>query len=507
MPAMASNFKLIEDQLERMIDDPFTIPRKMNDLNNALTSLGTWYRGLQEQPLMIDYFIVGTPTEKWGKGQSNIFQRLAATWKNLIKSFVKDYDNVAGTLSADEVSEDDTLTVWVSRGMEWGEIMKEIADEDFSPKTGKYVKMNILPPSQLEAGAVNALMLSVASGQAPDIAIGVGANSPVEFAIRNAVVDLTQFENYDQVAKRFIPGGLIPYQYRGGAYALPETMNFRALFFRKDILEELKINIPDSWEELYAYTLPQLYQNGLEFYFSPDLSPFLFQNGGSFYNEEGTRTGLDTHEAYKAFKENTDLYISYGIPVAANFFNRMRTGEMPMGIADYGFYIQLNVAAPELIGRWSIAPIPGTKKSDGSIDRSVGGIASQACMIMADSNKQDAAWDFIDWWTSNEVQLRYGKELEAVIGMEARWNTANVEAFNKLPWNKNDLEVITEQLAWGKDMPVVLGGYFTGRHLNYAWNRVVLGGISVRDSIEKAVKDINKELKSRQEEHGIDTSK
>ena len=65
------------------------------------------------------------------------------------------------------------------------------------------------------------------------------------------------------------------------------------------------------------------------------------------------------------------------------------------------------------------------------------------------------------------------------------------------------MEVITRQLEWGKDMPVVLGGYFTGRHLTNAWNRIVIGEMPVRDSLEKAVKDINKELKSRQEEHGI----
>jgi ABC-type glycerol-3-phosphate transport system substrate-binding protein len=503
IPAMANNFLLIKDQLDDMIADPFTIPRKLNDLNNALTSLSTWYRGLQDQPLLLDYFLVSPPAEKWGKGQSNIFQRLVSSFKNLFRSFYKDYDRVAGIHDAEEVSEEDVISVWVSRGMEWGEIMKEIADEDFTAKTGKYIKMNILPPSQLEAGAVNALMLAITSGKAPDVAVGVGANSPVEFAIRNAVVDLTQFPDYEEVVQRFIPGGLIPYQYQGGLYALPETMNFRVMFYRTDILDELKISIPDTWEDLYNYTLPQLYQNGLEFYYLPDLSPFLFQQGGSFYNEDGTRTGLDTPEAYTAFKELTDLYTSYGIPVAANFFNRMRTGEMPIGIADFYFYIQLHVAAPELVGRWSIAPIPGTRKEDGSIDRSVGGIASQACMIMADSEKKDIAWEFIDWWTSDEVQTRYGRELEAVIGMEARWNTANIAAFDSLPWRKNDMEVITRQLEWGKDMPVVLGGYFTGRHLTNAWNRIVIGEMPVRDSLEKAVKDINKELKSRQEEHGI----
>ena len=180
---------------------------------------------------------------------------------------------------------------------------------------------------------------------------------------------------------------------------------------------------------------------------------------------------MDTPEAYTAFKELTDLYTSYGIPVAANFFNRMRTGEMPIGIADFYFYIQLHVAAPELVGRWSIAPIPGTRKEDGSIDRSVGGIASQACMIMADSEKKDIAWEFIDWWTSDEVQTRYGRELEAVIGMEARWNTANmlplIHCLEKM------MEVITRQLEWER----ICSGTWRlfHRQTSNAWNRIVIG--------------------------------
>ncbi|HHY83478.1 MAG TPA: extracellular solute-binding protein [Clostridiales bacterium] len=502
-PSMYNNFKMIKNQLEEMVDDPFTIPKRLQDLNNALTSLSSWYLVLQDQPLMVDYFHVSPYDEKWPDGKSTLLQRIKATWFNLINSFYKDYDNVAGFYNEEVIDEEDVITVWISRGMEWGEILKEIADEDFTPKTGKHIKMNILPPSQLEAGAVNALMLAITSGKAPDVALGVGANSPVEFAIRNAVADLTQFENYEEVEKRFVPGGIIPYRYQGGVYALPETMDFRAIFYRTDIFEEIGLTVPNTWEELYQYTLPVLYQNGLEFFYPPEPSPFLFQKGGSYYNEDGTRSGLDTPEAYQAFKEFTELYTQYGVPVVANTFNRLRTGEMPLTVGNYALYVQLSVAAPELTGRWTIAPIPGTLKEDGTIDRTAGGIASQACMIMESSEKKDAAWQFLDWWTSEAVQSRYGNELEAVIGMEARWNTANLKAFQQLPWKKNDLEVIMEQLSYGRDMPVVLGGYFTNRHLVNAWIRIILGETPVRDSLEKAVKDINTELKSRQEEYGL----
>ena len=83
------------------------------------------------------------------------------------------------------------LDVWIGRGTEWGEILKELADEDFTPKTGIVVNLHVLPSGQLATGSVNTILLSVTSGTAPDVALSVDYNLPGEFAFREAVVDLT----------------------------------------------------------------------------------------------------------------------------------------------------------------------------------------------------------------------------------------------------------------------------------------------------------------------------
>ena len=89
------------------------------------------------------------------------------------------------------------------------------------------------------------------------------------------------------------------------------------------------------------------------------------------------------------------------------------------------------------------------------------------------------------------------------MGAEARWNTANKEAFLELSWNDEDIEVIQEQWKWAKETPTVLGGYFTARHLTNAWTTVVVSGGDPMDAIEQAVKDINRELRMKQEEYGV----
>jgi ABC-type glycerol-3-phosphate transport system substrate-binding protein len=522
-PAVANNLLTIRSQLDRLLRRPDAIHRRLKDLTDAQTSLGSWFLGIQQAPLVVDYFLVGGPEARWAKGRSTVLQRAIATLRNLAISYVKDYDSVGSVYEA-RGTETTLLDVWVARGKEWAEVMKEMADESFTPESGIMVNMNVLPPSQLNAGAVNALMLAITSGRAPDVACGVAASSPVEFAIRDAVVDLSRFPDFPEVAGRFLPRIFAPFQYRGGVYGLPETMDFRVLFYRKDILQELGIAVPDDWAEITTRVLPVLYQNGMDFYYSVptelgaidhNLAPFVYQHGGDFYSSDGARSALDTPQAYAAFKEYCDLYTGYGLPVVANFYNRMRTGEMPIGVGSYGTYMTLSVAAPELAGRWGIAEFPGHRKPDGTIDRTVGGIAQQADLILAQTEHPAESWQFLKWWSSAPVQERFGKELEALVGSEARWNTANIEAFGRLPWRKEDLEVIVASWKWARDMPVVLGGYFTGRHIVNAWNRVVMAeksavvsrsarsSVLLRDSLEQAVKDINRELRMKQEEYGV----
>ncbi len=506
-PSTVSSLRMMNHTFMKMVNNPDIIPRQLSELSNSQTSLSTLLMGLQNVPLVLDYLMISAPDTHYPKVKSNIWQKTVSTVKNFAASFTKDYTGVGSVYGEDgEVSAEEgpVLEVWVSRGKEWAEIMKEMAEEDFTPKTGIRINVNTLPAGQLNSGSVNTLLLAASSGKAPDVATGVDAHLPVEFAIRDASVDLSQFPDYKEVSKRFLQGALIPFQYNGGNYALPETQDFNVLVYRKDILKELGVNVPQTWEDTYSM-LPILQQNGMQMYYpisSLGFMPFLYQNGGEFYQKNGQKSGLDSPEAFQAFTEWTELYTNYKFPVQANFFNRFRTGEMPVGIADYLTYVLLSTAAPELVGRWGVAPSPGHKKADGTIDRTSGG-AVQSVAIFKQSKHQKEAWEFLKWWTSAESQVQFGQELEALLGVEARWNTANIEAFQQLPWPEDDLKSLTDQWKYYKEQPYVLGGYFTARNIDNAWNRVVLGGQNIRESLEQGIKDINKELEAKQKEFGF----
>lgn len=509
-PSFANSLITSSEELDSMVRYPDTIPAKLNDLLNMQTNLSNWYFTLQEQPLTLDYLLLAPPDGKIKNVQSTFLQKMKVTWLNFIRSFTKDYDSI--TLSVDRSKEEsknddstknERLKVWVARGKEWGELIQVLADEEFTPETGIAVDVNIMPSGSVGAiGNVSPLMLSIISGDAPDVALGSDSQTPVELAIRDAIQDLKGFDGFNEVKDRFLPGAMTPLQYRGGTYALPETMDFPILFYRKDIMNELDVKIPQTWDDLYYKVLPVLKQNGLDFYTPSDFSMFLFQNGGSYYTKNGMRSGLDTDNAYKAFLQWTRNYTVYRMATFANLFNHFRMGDIPMCIGNYNDYIMIAAAAPELYERWDIADIPGTVKADGTIDRSAGGTVTSALMFRQTRNK-DAAWKFMKWWTSTETQARFAFEIESLVGMEARWNTANVQAFKSLAWDKNHLAVFADTWKGYRNAPNVLGGYFTSRHVANAWTRTVMNNMKPRDSLEKAVEEINRELARKQKEYGL----
>ncbi len=527
-------FRVVVDQVQRMVNQPADIHRLLDDFTRSQGILAAQIVALQNHPLAVEWFAVHSPDAKLPRVQANVVEQTIASTRTFIMSFFRDYTGLGSSYGKNEKP----LEVWVGRGSEWGQIMKDMAEDDFTPATGIKVNLHVIPPANLGEGAGSVLLLAATAGEAPDVAVGVPSQLPVDFAVRKGLVNLNEFPDYAQVAERFRPGALVPFRYKVpftnqvGDWALPETQDFAMLFYRTDVLTELDIKPPDTWEDLYDALL-KLQQNGLDFYYPPPtgvavtegavgFTPFLFQNGGDYYTcdaEGSCKSSLNTPEALAGFQEWTELYSNYKIPREANFFTRMRTGEQPIGVSNYFVYIQLSTAAPELTGRWEMRPMPGHRcgsvnnttgmmipcppgEQPGTVIRTSGG-TGQAVVIFNQSTQKDASWEFLKWWTSKDAQQRFGGELEALIGVEARWNTANLEALQALPWPRRDIASILEQWRWFREPPVVLGGYFTGRHVLNAWNRVVLQGVNPRESLEDAIFDINKELAKKQEEFGI----
>jgi ABC-type glycerol-3-phosphate transport system substrate-binding protein len=494
-PGSINNLLMIKSQIDKMIKDPFTISKGLNNLMDAQNVMATWITEFQKSPLLIDYMVFQSPNTPTVDYSSNIFQKFYSLMTTFVLSFSKDY-SALGVVNNGKVA-GKTINVWVSRTKEWASVLQNISDEEFTKQNNINIKMNIVPAGSFSTSGI--ILLAIASGKGPDVALGLEQIVPFEYGCRGSICDLTKFDGYKDVAKRFLSGMLVPFEYKDHVYALPETMDFSIMYYRKDILSNLQIEVPNTWADLYAKVLPTLKKNGMDFFYDGGFNTFLMQNGGAYYTPNGLKSGLDSPESFSAFKQFTDLYKIYNVPIVANFYTRFRSGQMPIGISSFNTFIQLTATAPDLQGKWDVAMLPGVVQADGQINRSYTG-ASLAASIFQDSKVQKESWEFLKWYTSAKVQTRYANEIVSTVGAEARWCSANIEAFDNLPWEANLKNVIVDQRKWYTSIPNVVGGYITLRLIENARVRVIVQNQQYRDSLEQTVKDINLELAYKNQE-------
>ncbi len=497
----------ISEQLKRFLKNPDVIPRSMEGFRLNITALGASILNLSNSQLDVDYIYINAAGAKLPKVKETFFGKVAHELKSFTASFFEDYSTVGNVYTGE------TIDVWLISGRDQATILKNLIDESFTSDTGIGVNVKLIDPGTL--------LPAVVAGTGPDIALTVDNGVPVDYALRNAAVDLTQFEDFDEVASEYYDSAFVPFEFNGGIYGIPETQIFNVMYYRRDILEgELGLKIPEdlpqTWDDVIAL-LPVLHRKNLQFALpstdreingakSPDPSgmvSMLFQAGGEIYNEEQTKSLLDDEKSVSAFETYTQFFTHYGSPLIYDFVNRFRSGEMPIGVADYNWYNVLSVFAPEIRGEWDFALLPGTLKEDGTIDRSVS-CYGQASIMLKDAENYDACWEFMKWWASSDVKVRYARELESIMGAAARYATANKVTFEQLAWSNENAAVLEEQWKWVKGTPSVAGGYSTIRHMINAFRKVTYSKEDARETLLDYTRTINEEITYKRKELGLD---
>jgi len=498
--AQAASTLTLARQLELFVRRPDKIPRTLANFKANISSLGDSLLALSNSSLDIDYLYVSAADASIPRVRENFFVAASHEIRSFLTSFFVDYNNLGDVYRRGT----NVVEVWMLAGRDQSNILKAMIDDTFTPQTGIRVNVKLV--------AADAVMPAVVAGTGPDMALTVPGGDPVNYAVRKAAVDISKFSGYEELIKELNPSTLVSFMYDGGVYGLPETQYYHVMYYRKDIFEELGLELPDTWDDLINI-LPIIQKNNMNVGIpsvasttAPDFSNFLahlFQRGGRLYNDDGSRTMLGSETAIEAFDVYTKFYTHYKTPVVYDFVNRFRTGEMPLAFADYTWFNTLEVFAPELRGLWNFARMPGLRKSDGTIDRSVP-TGTLASMIFSNSKNPELAWEFLKWWISADTQLRFGRELESIMGAAARYPTANYEAFRRLSWGSEQMAVLDEQRSWTVGTPEVPGGYFVSRHITNAVRRILNEGEDTRETLLDYTITINDELIKKRKEFGLE---
>lgn len=460
--------------VKEMIENKYYAHKYVSNFYSNYCSVAETLNDLKSMPLAIDSIILSSPFEDLSDSGGNFFEDFLFSLMRFLFSFVKDYGSVS-----DSANENDSLEVWVNWGRDQAQVLNTLVQTSFVPKYKTSVTVKVVNASLVQA---------VLSGKCPDVFLQHSRSEPVNLAMRGVLLDLSKFDDVDDVLKQFSPGADIPYRYKGGLYALPDTQTFYMMYYRTDVFSKLGLKVPKTWDDFISVSSKLSRQNlytwipytqitdmtqantGVG---SLSLFPSLvLQKGLSFYTDDGKATTLTTEPMIKAFTEWTDYYTKRKLPVTMNFYNRFRTGDCPLGIDVYTTYTTLKAAASEIDGLWNVAELPGTVSEDGTVSHISSG-GGTACGILKQTKNPEKSWSFLKWWTSPEIQLSYSNNVEAILGPSARVAVANTEAFNKMSWDVDMKANIITAHGNVREIPEIPGSYYLSRSIDHCfWNVV-----------------------------------
>jgi len=480
--------------LDRMVSKEDEVAKNLETLKSYIGTLGTWLLDSRKQPLEVDYFTLQAPGTKLPKANSNFFQSLWFEIKSFILSFFTDYSTMGATV---EVDSEKKIDIWTTIGREKSKILRQLIDSGFMREYNIGVELKLVSGGILQ---------STLAGIGPDIAF-LPSSDCVNYAIRDAVLPLNEMEGFDEVMKRFPAAATDPLSLYGKTYALPNTMTFLMMFYRMDILADLGVEVPKTWDDL-KNIIPVLQTNNMTLGFPSKTAGtklFVYQMGGELYRNDGKEINLDSNVALSAFTELTDLFQSYRFPLTYDAANRFRTGEMPILIADYiSLYNQLTVFAPEIDGLWEFVELPGFVDENGKINNCSVVTVEGVCLMKDAEDRKEEAWKFLEWFTRGSVQADYSNELVAVVGPSSKNATANTEALEMLPWSSREYNNLMKQFENTVGITEYPGGYIITRYVDFAFLDVYNDSANATEAMLDYIVDINKEITRKRKEFGFE---
>lgn len=510
--------------LDKMGSSESNIAKNLENLKVNSGTLGTWIMNTKLQPLTLDYILIQPIEEELPKAKSGFWNSLVFEVQSFFASFFTDYNSLGAT---EDLSNDaEAVEVWIATSRDEAQVMREMIDNYCD------VKVN------LKLVAAGTLLPATLAGDGPDISLATGQADVINYAIRSAIEPLSQFEDYHEVtAQRFNPETLVglrlenpdnpgTYDY----YGMPERLGFSMLFYRKDIFIELGIDIPETWDDLYEI-VPVLQVNYRDVGFPTSyagLQMLMYQRDEDIYTDldgngvlDGMQINIDSNTSLECFEELCQLFQLFKFPRVYDLATYFRMGEMPIAVADYLTYNQFSIYATEIKGLWEFAPLPGTiqRDDDGNVILDEDGnpvinynapCSVSSVILMKDKSGRSEelnqnCWEFIKWWTGSFAQSEYATQYEALIGMAAKYNTANTEALQNMPWTTSEKAALQEQFQNLKGTPEFPGGYIITRYVDFAFLNCYNNNADPVDSLLDQIQYINNELSRKRKEFGLIT--
>ena len=369
--------------------------------------------------------------------------------------------------------------------------IRQIID-DFTAKTGVKAEVQVVDWNNywtlLSAGAQG--------GSLPDV-FWMHSNESQRYMSNDMLLDLT-----DRIAKSsLIDPSNYPediwslYTYNKKYYAVPKDIDTIALWYNKTLFDEAGVAYPDenwTWDDLYEAAKKLTKADGSVYGFTNVNSNnqagwynLIYSNNGYVISEDKTKSGMDHPNTIEAMKWMEKMINEDLMPP-----------QYVMSESGEDVLLQSGKTAMTMQGSWMVAAFRDNEYSYNNCDvamlplnKKTGRRASiyngLGWAISADTPRADDAWKLVEYFGSEEGQLRQaelGITMSAYKDTSEKWKNSvpqfNLQAYlnmqddmvirpfsrNTVKWENAVLDVMLK--VWSKEMTMEAGCKEAARQMN-----------------------------------------
>lgn len=297
------------------------------------------------------------------------------------------------------------------------------------------------------------LEASATSNSLPDI-FWMHSNQMYKYADAGVLADCTDIvdeSNYSEAAIEKAKGS------DGKIYGVPKDKDTIALVYNKEIFDQAGLEYPNAdwtWDDLVSASETIYEKTGKYGYMAYAHDQigywnFVYQNGGSILNEDGTVAEYTEPATADAIKFYVGLQDNDWCPTQEQFANAgasdlFFSGQGAMYYAGNWDFANLCATYPEMNGKWDVAVLPkcpDPESGDGDGRAVISNSVSYA--TGAEGANHELAMDFLEFLGSEEgqrIQGESGVAIPAYNGLEDTW----VQTFANQGYDLNMAELIDQ---------------------------------------------------------------
>ncbi len=313
----------------------------------------------------------------------------------------------------EEVVEEEPEPVQLTFWNNWDNVNMEVINELVDEFNASHPNIQVGSVFQPYSEMMTLLQTAIVSGNTPDVA-AVDLIFLPQLVVTDGVQSLDEYIAQDDYPVDDFYPLLSGYDVMDGQrYALPVSTNNMQLIWNKDLFEAAGLDpevSPTTWEEMRQMAIqcqdPDNGVVGFEFYTQPvgegitwQFQVWLWAAGGEFLNEDNTAASFNTPEGLEALTYVSDMLQGNGSqPGEWGLFGEQKACMQLDGSWLFGY----RKDAPF---DWGIALVPAP---EGNITAS--NVGGEHLFIFKDSAHKEAAWEFVQYLTSTEVQIKWDME-------------------------------------------------------------------------------------------------